>query len=83
MATVNVSLPAPMKAWAEAQAETGRYSDASDYIRDLIRRDRERVEGLARLQQLVSEGFESGISDRPLDDVMREARKRAGAAGGR
>ena len=39
MATMNVSLPDPMKDLVEAQAKTGRYSNASDYVRDLIRRD--------------------------------------------
>ena len=38
MATMNVSLPDPMKDWVEAQARTGRYSNASGYVRDLIRR---------------------------------------------
>ena len=30
-----------MKEWVEAQARTGRYANASDYVRDLIRRDQE------------------------------------------
>lgn len=42
MATMNISLPDQMKEWVEAQASTGRYSNASDYVRDLIRRDQER-----------------------------------------
>ncbi|MES2303700.1 MAG: type II toxin-antitoxin system ParD family antitoxin, partial [Pseudomonadota bacterium] len=44
MATMNISLPDPMKQWVEAQADTGRYSNASDYVRDLIRRDQERIQ---------------------------------------
>jgi len=55
MATVNISLPDPMKQWVEAQAETGRYSNASDYVRDLIRRDQERKDKIARMQSLVDE----------------------------
>ena len=39
MATMNISLPDQMKEWVEAQAESGRYSNASGYVRDLIRRD--------------------------------------------
>jgi antitoxin ParD1/3/4 len=39
MATMNISLPDKMKQWVEQQAKTGRYSNASDYVRDLIRRD--------------------------------------------
>ncbi|MCU0894121.1 MAG: hypothetical protein MUD06_07325, partial [Rhodospirillales bacterium] len=34
MATINISLPDPMKEWVEAQARTGRYSNASGYVRD-------------------------------------------------
>ncbi|MEV4933951.1 MULTISPECIES: type II toxin-antitoxin system ParD family antitoxin [unclassified Sphingobium] len=55
MATMNISLPDPMKQWVEAQAETGRYSNASDYVRDLIRRDQVRKDKIARMQSLVDE----------------------------
>ena len=41
MATMNVSLPDLMKEWVEEQIKTGHYSNASDYVRDLIRRDQE------------------------------------------
>jgi antitoxin ParD1/3/4 len=80
MATMNVSLPDPMKEWVEAQAQTGRYSNASDYVRDLIRRDQERVSKLAELQRLITEGLDSGISDRSIGDVLEAARKQAEAA---
>ncbi|MEM1379527.1 MAG: type II toxin-antitoxin system ParD family antitoxin [Pseudomonadota bacterium] len=60
MATMNVSLPDPMKAWVEAQAETGRYANASDYVRDLIRKDQERTAKIAHLQAMVDEGIASG-----------------------
>ncbi|WP_417477795.1 type II toxin-antitoxin system ParD family antitoxin [Maricaulis sp.] len=74
MATMNVSLPDGMKDWVEAQALTGRYSNSSDYVRDLIRRDQDRAAKLANMQQLVSEGMASGFSDRPIADVLAEAR---------
>lgn len=50
MATMNVSLPGPMKDWVEAQARTGRYSNASDYVRDLIRRDQTRNDKIAAMR---------------------------------
>jgi len=34
MATMNVSLPDAMKEWVESQTQTGRYGNASDYVRD-------------------------------------------------
>jgi len=80
MATMNVSLPDPMRDWVEAQTRTGRYSSASDYVRDLIRRDQERVGKLAELQKLITEGIESGVSSQSLDDLLKIARERAGDA---
>ena len=82
MATMNVSLPDPMKDWVEAQAKSGRYSNASDYVRDLIRRDQERADKLAELQKLLTEGLESGVSDRTMEDVLKTARQRARTARG-
>ena len=82
MATMNVSLPDAMKDWVEGRAETGRYSNSSDYVRDLIRRDQERVEQIAHLQRLVDEGLESGVGDRSLDEIRAEARRRADADAG-
>ncbi|KQT19668.1 hypothetical protein ASG40_02245 [Methylobacterium sp. Leaf399] len=80
MATMNVSLPDPMKDWVEARARTGRYSTASDYVRDLIRRDQERADRIADLQTLVSEGLESGESGRSRDDIARLSRDMAAAS---
>lgn len=75
MATMNVSLPGPMKTWVEAQTKDGRYSNASDYVRDLIRRDQDRHQAIAELQQLVDEGIASGTA-RHLDVEAFLARKR-------
>ena len=60
------------------RAGTGRYSNASDYVRDLIRRDQERVDKLAALQQLIQLGEESGASDLSAADIIAKARQRAG-----
>jgi antitoxin ParD1/3/4 len=79
MATMNVSLPDPMKEWVDAQTKTGCYSNASDYVRDLIRRDQERAGKLAELQRLITDGLESGVSDRSKADILREARERLAA----
>lgn len=74
MATMNVSLPGPMKDWVEQQARGGRYSNASDYVRDLIRRDQDRAAKIARIQSLVTEGLESGEGERSMDELREAAR---------
>lgn len=78
MATMNVSLPDQMKLWVEQQADSGRYANSSDYIRDLIRRDQERTAKIANMQRLVTEALESGIDERPVDEIFADIRRRAG-----
>jgi antitoxin ParD1/3/4 len=71
MATVNISIPDPMKQWLDGQASSGLYADASDYVRDLIRRDQERSARIADMQGLVDEGLASGISDETMEGILR------------
>jgi antitoxin ParD1/3/4 len=78
MATMNISLPDPMKAWIEAQSATGRYSNASDFVRDLVRREQERHEKIAAMQALIDEGMASGISHRTMADIRKDGLARAG-----
>ena len=42
MTNMNVSLPEPMRVWIDAQIREGRYGNASEYVRELIRRDQDR-----------------------------------------
>ncbi|EXL05005.1 type II toxin-antitoxin system ParD family antitoxin [Brucella anthropi] len=73
MVTMNVSLPHPMKEWVEAQAKTGRYSNASDYVRDLIRKDQMRSDKIAAMQRFVDEGLQSGPGSRSQDELFAVA----------
>ena len=69
MGTMNISLPDPMKSWVEDQAKSGRYANSSDYVRDLIRRDRARAEAVTELQAAIDDGLSSG----PATALDREA----------
>lgn len=62
MATMNVSLPDPMKSWIELRMKDGRFSNTSDYVRHLIRRDQERQEAIATVQEAIDEGMASGAA---------------------
>lgn len=79
MATMNISLPDPMRDWVEAQLETGLYANNSDYIRDLIRKDQQRSKKLAVLQQAITAGLESGdAGELDMQAIKRKARAQAG-----
>lgn len=78
MATMNVSLPDKMKQWVEDQVQTGRYGNASDYVRDLVRRDQERAAKKAEFERLVQEGIDSGISPLTPEEIFDRVRRKAG-----
>lgn len=79
MATMNISLPAAMREWVEAQLEAGLYANNSDYIRDLIRKEQQRVEKLAVLQRAITAGLESGDAGvLDMQAIKRKARAQAG-----
>jgi antitoxin ParD1/3/4 len=70
MAQMNISLPDRLKSWADARVAEGRYSSTSDYVRDLMRRDRDRAEAIARLQAAIDAGRASPPSDRTIEDII-------------
>ena len=76
MVEMNVSIPQPLKEWCEAQVRAGRFATAGDYVRDLIRRDRDRQGGVRSLQAAIEAGLASGVGSRTLDEIMAEARAR-------
>jgi len=42
MQSMNISLPDPLKQFVDGQIAKGRYSSASEYVRELIRADEKR-----------------------------------------
>jgi len=84
MATMTVSLPDPMKDWIEAQISQGDYASTSDYVRDLVRRDRARREQeltLDALRQKLAASRNSGEGSRSVNDIFAEAQDIARARG--
>ena len=76
---MNVSIPNAMKSWVEERTRSGSYSNASDYVRDLIRRDQERLEKIARMQVLVEQAIASGEGQRSMEQIEAEALARLSA----
>jgi len=79
MQTMNISLPDQLKQFVEDQVASGRYSSASEYVRELIRGDeKQRVQ--ERLEALLLEGIEEGegtqMTREDWAEVRREAQRR-------
>jgi antitoxin ParD1/3/4 len=78
MVTMNVSLPAPLKTWVEAQVQTGHYSNSSDYVRDLIRRDQDYKTKRQVLIDALIVGETSGASTQNIDELWQAVQTRHG-----
>ena len=58
MQSMNISLPEPLKLFVDGQIAQGRYSSASEYMRELIRAD-ERLKAEEQLEAKLLEGLNS------------------------
>lgn len=73
MPQLNVSIPSALKSWIDHRVFEGRYSSASDYVRDLVRRDQEAgPDDTEWVRQMVAEGMASGRLNQDPRDVLRE-----------
>ena len=76
MATMNISLPDDMKSWIDTQTDGNQYGNASEFMRDLIRREQNRRTAIQTLKRLVQEGIDSGAGRFPdFDAIKAEACK--------
>jgi antitoxin ParD1/3/4 len=85
MATMTISLPEPMKDWIEARIKEGEYASTSDYVRDLVRRDRERRSHpeltMDDLRRIVDQSRASGVGEKSVREILAQAKKHAKASG--
>lgn len=54
MQTMTISLPNEMRDYVDTRTQSGGFGNTSEYVRDLIRRDRDRREQEALEQQLIA-----------------------------
>lgn len=75
MSTMNISLPEELKVFVDQHLQAQGYGTSSEYIRELIRRDRDRVQFREELMQ----GVRSGAAA-PMDKAyFATLRKQIGA----
>jgi antitoxin ParD1/3/4 len=60
--SMNISLPEPLKQFVDGQIAQGRYSSASEYVRELIRADEKR-KAEEQLEAKLLEGLNSPESE--------------------
>lgn len=65
-------------AWVKSRVGCGDYTNDSEYIRDLIRKDQQKNDKLRALQRAVDEGLSSGVSERSVLDIMNDMQTKLG-----
>lgn len=68
---MNISLTDDLKAFVDSRIKARGYSSASEYVRDLVRRDEERASE-ERFKALIQEGLDSPLDAKPWEEVRAE-----------
>ncbi len=63
MRTMNISLPETLKSFVDSQVSDGDYGSSSEYMRELLRKEQDRV----RLRNLLLDGLNSELIEEPMD----------------
>ncbi len=82
MATMNISLPDPLREFVETSVRDGNYSTISEYFRELVRAD-QKQKAEQRLEKLLLEGLNSSpaklLTKADMDEVRRVVSERIAA----
>lgn len=71
MTDLSVAMPPALQSWVEHQLASGAYADAADYLRDLVRRDRDgAVADHVWLKAMIDQGRASGFLDEEPEAVL-------------
>lgn len=72
MGTMNVSLPKMLRSFVDRQVSLRGYGTSSEYVRDLIRKDQERM----RMREVLLDGANSAPRARADKSYFEGLRKR-------
>ena len=80
MSTVRktITLTSNQSEWVKSRIASGDFTNDSEYIRDLIRRDQERQRKIEKLQAALDEGLNSGVATAlDMEAIKQKARQEA------
>jgi len=70
---MNISLPEALKSFIDSQVSEGDYVSSSEYVRELLRKEQDRI----RIREMLLEGAASPLSENVWDaEYFEEMRRR-------
>lgn len=73
MTTMNISLPESLKAFVDERVAEGDYCTSSEFVRELIRHEKDRT----TLRKLLLDGVNSGVAGELNAEYFQQLRDRA------
>lgn len=70
MTDLSFTIPESMLQWLEQRAAEGDFVDAGDVLRDLVRREQDRIRRIDWLREQIAEGEASGFVDGRPEDLI-------------
>jgi len=74
MASMSVSLSEQLRGFIKSRIASGDYHNESEYIRDLVRKDREKISSDQQLLSIIRKSEQSGLSDLNVLDIMKNVK---------
>ena len=73
MATIrkSITFTDQQDSWIKSQIERGDYTNDSEYIRDLIRKDQANNSKLNYLRMSIQKGLDSDVSKKSVQDIIK------------
>jgi len=62
--------------WIKLRIKNGDFTNDSEYIRDLVRKDQSENMKLLELKNAIDEGLQSGKSNLKIRDIMQQVHNR-------
>lgn len=81
MSSMSISLSDKMRGFIRSRVDDGDYNNESEYIRDLVRRDQERLANEDALERALIAASASGVSEMSVPDIMAQVKQRLKADG--
>ncbi len=75
---MNVSLTEKQRKYIDDKVKSGDYQNASEVVRDALRKHELNEEKLQYLRKEIQKGIDSGISPRNVQDILKAKRKEHG-----
>lgn len=74
MTTMNISLPDALKDFVDEQVQQRGYGTSSEYVRELIRKEQDRLQFRALLLEGASSAATKPVDDSYFDGLRRRAK---------